>query len=102
MSTTYKQFLIHSNLRPYLDEGGNLRPMFIYTEFKTLDEVKARIDKYWQEWEAWQQRRNINYARSLQILTDDTDRSDEARENEAQDFEDKVNAYYERENIQHD
>lgn len=97
MSTTYKNFLIHSNLRCYIDNHGKLEPKFIYSDFKTIEECKQRIDRYYEEWEAWQQRRNINYARSLQILTDDTDRSDEAREQEAARFEDKMNEYYERE-----
>lgn len=100
--TTYSGFLIHDNLRAYIDRNGKLEPKFIHQEFKTLDEAKAKIDLYWDEWQQWESRRQVNYAKSLAILTDDTDRSDEARENEAQDFEDKVNAYYERENFQHD
>lgn len=91
---TYKQFLIHPNLQAYLDQNSKLEPKFVTTEFKTIEEVKARIDKYWQEWEQWESRRKVNYAKSLQALV----RSDEdGRERDAEDFAVRLDAYYENE-----
>lgn len=96
---TYKQFLIYSNLRCYLDHGGNLTPMFVHTEFQTLEEAQARIDRYWEEWQQWEERRRqFSMQNSLnELVQEDYDRSDEARENDAEDFSNRLNQYYERE-----
>lgn len=91
---TYKQFLIYPNLRTYKDHNGKLTPMFVFTEFNTLDEVKARIDAYWLEWEQWENRRKVNYQQSLaKLVSSDED----GREQDQEDFAAKVDAYYERE-----
>lgn len=71
--------------------------MFPSTEFKSVDEIKARIDLYWQQAEELEARRQVDLRKSFEILMADTDESDEAREREAEAFEEKVNEYYERE-----
>lgn len=100
MSITYKQFQIDPNLRCYrlfdMDKYGKVG-MFPSTEFKSVDEIKARIDKYWKEAEEYEARRTVDLRKSFEILMADTDESDEAREMEAEAFEDKVNDYWERE-----
>lgn len=90
----YSGFLIAANLRCYLDQNGKLEPKFITTEFKTIEEVKARIDKYWQEWQQWESRRKINYAKSLVVLTQS---HEDGREQDAEDFAARLDAYYENE-----
>ena len=62
-----------------------------------LDECKRMIDISIDA--KLEQLRKGNYAQAIKILTDDTDRSDEAREQEADRFEEKMNAYYEREQL---
>lgn len=90
---TYSGFLIMSNLRCYTDNAGKLEPKFVTTEFKTIDEAKARIDKYNKEWIQWQARRQVNYAKSMTKLV----QSDEdGREQDAEDFAARVGAYYEQ------
>ena len=98
---TYKSFLIYPNLRAYLDEGGNMRPMFVHTEFKTIEEAKARIDKYWLEWDQWLSRQKVNLAASFEILKADLDNHDEQQEQDRQTEEDKMSQYYliEHENL---
>ena len=89
---TYKKFLIMSNLRCYVDDNGVMRPKFVHTEFKTVDEAKARIDKYYEEFEQWESRRRINYAKSLAVLNNDSCGHDS--NTDAEDFAARVDAYY--------
>lgn len=98
MSTTYKGFLIESNLRCYLDQHGELLPMFPSTEFKTIEQAQSRIDKYWEQWQEQEsRRRDINLQQSLAVLTDDL--HDESQDQEQRYQEDKMNDYWEMQNI---
>lgn len=100
-SEIYKQFQIDPNLRCYrlfdMDKYGKVG-MFPSTEFKSVDEIKERIDLYWQQAEEYEAKRTVDLRKSFEILMADTDESDEAREMEAEEFEERVNDYWEREN----
>ena len=92
---TYSGFLIHDNLRTYIDRNGKVTPMFITTDFKTIEEIHTRIDKYWDEWQQWQSKHQINYAKALEVLKDGVCGHDE--NTDAEDFANRVDDYYERE-----
>lgn len=99
-SEIYKNFEI-SGLHCYrlfdMDKYGKVG-MFPSTEFKSVDEIKARIDKYWKEAEEYEARRQVDLRKSFEIMKADIDLHDESQQMEAEAFEDKVNEYWEREN----
>lgn len=73
--------------------------MFPNTIFKSVEEIKARIDLYWQQAEEMEADRNKRIRKIFGIKQSEYDGSDEAREMEEQEFEDKLNQFFEMQNL---